>query len=91
MRTATGLPTQALSRLFGAIEHYETAKAFNAEDRKRYAAEGVAMPDGSYPIRNPEDLHNAYMDWIRTGRSSAVRAHLEQRAKALGVKLPDQN
>jgi hypothetical protein len=62
--------------------------AFDAAERKRLAAKGVAMSDGSYPIRNTTDLANAYKDYIRTGRSKAVAAHINGRAKALGVKSP---
>ena len=61
---------------------------FDAAQRKELAKKGEAMPDGSYPIRNTQDLANAYKDYIRTGRSSAVAAHINKRAKALGVKSP---
>lgn len=61
---------------------------FNAKQRATLAAKGEAMPDGSYPIRNQQDLANAYKDYIRTGRNKAVAAHINTRAKALGVKSP---
>jgi hypothetical protein len=61
---------------------------FDAVARKKLAAAGEAMADGSYPIRNAQDLANAYKDWIRTGRSPAVAAHIGQRAKALGLPNP---
>jgi len=61
---------------------------FNQAERDKYAKEGVAMSDGSYPIRNQQDLANAYKDYIRTGRSKSVAAHIAARAKALGVKSP---
>lgn len=47
-----------------------------------------SMPGGRYPIRNTSDLKNAERAVGRTppaGRP-AVKAHIAQRAKALGVK-----
>lgn len=64
---------------------------YNADDRKKMAAEGQAMPDGSYPIANAEDLENAIH---AVGRGSdnhlAIRKHIIARAKALGLtsKIP---
>ena len=61
---------------------------FSAKQRHELADKGEAMSDGSYPIRNQQDLANAYKDYIRTGRPKAVAAHINERAKALGVKSP---
>jgi hypothetical protein len=61
---------------------------FTSSERKKLAASGAAMADGSYPIRNQQDLENAYKDWIRTGRSSQVAAHIAKRAKQLGLANP---
>lgn len=57
--------------------------------RMKDASQGAAMPDGSYPIRNQTQLDDAVKDWIRTGRSLAVKAHILKRAKALGLELPE--
>lgn len=57
--------------------------------RMKDASEGAAMADGSYPIRNQTQLDDAVKDWIRTGRSLAVKSHIEKRAKALGLELPE--
>lgn len=62
--------------------------AFTSKQRHELANKGDAMPDGSYPIRNTQDLANAYKDYIRTGRNKTVATHINQRAKALGVKSP---
>jgi len=64
---------------------------FSAEDRRRLAAEGVAMPDGSFPIRNRTDLENAIHDIGRANDPDAARAHIRKRAHALGAEdlLPD--
>lgn len=61
----------------------------DAKTRHDDAASGVAMGDGSYPIRNQTQLDDAVKDWIRTGRSLKVKGHIQQRAKALGLALPD--
>lgn len=61
---------------------------FTAKQRQKLADKGEAMSDGSYPIRNTQDLANAYKDYIRTGRNKAVAAHINTRAKALGIKSP---
>jgi len=57
--------------------------------RQRLAKEGKAMPDGSFPIRNPQDLKNAIRAYGRAkpGSKGAVRKHIMRRAK--GLKLTD--
>ena len=65
---------------------------FSDEDRKKLAASGAAMKNGSYPIENEEDLHNA-IHAIGRGKSphAEIKAHIISRAKALGATaaLPD--
>lgn len=65
---------------------------YNTDDRKRMASEGTAMPDGSYPIADEEDLHNAIRAVGRGGADhDAIRRHVIKRAKALGKSdaIPD--
>lgn len=63
----------------------ERAK-YNADDRKKMAANGQAMPDGSYPIADKEDLQNAIHAVGRgSGSHMAIRKHIVKRAKALGA------
>lgn len=50
------------------------------------------MADGSYPIRNADDLDNAIHAIGRgSGSHAAIRAHIVKRARALGLtsRLPD--
>ena len=64
----------------------------SAEERKRLAEEGKAMPDGSYPIANCEDLRNAIQAIGRASDPEAVKRHIRKRKSALGcdeVELPD--
>ncbi len=65
---------------------------YKQADRDRMAKSGEAMDDGSYPIADEEDLHNA----IRAaGRGNAghdsIRQHIIKRAHALGhpEAIPD--
>lgn len=59
---------------------------FTADERKRLASQGKAMPDGSYPIRNKEDLRNA-IHAVGRGNAdhNAIRRHIIRRAIALGA------
>jgi hypothetical protein len=64
---------------------------FSAGEREKDAGEGVAMPDGSYPIRSAKDVENAVRDYYRSGKQPDVKAHIIARAKAIGAEsaLPD--
>lgn len=75
-----------------ALQKAENKHYFSHTERKDLAKKGEAMPNGKYPIRNSQDLHDA----IRlVGRSSMpeseVKAWIKKRAKALGLtdELPD--
>lgn len=68
-------------------------KDYGAEMRREMAAKGWAMSDGSYPIADGGDLMDAIH---RVGSGNApqgqIKAHIVQRAKALGMtdKLPTE-
>lgn len=64
----------------------EIAKKHSAEDRRDLASKGHALPDGSYPIADAEDLKNA-ITLARSGHGnvSAAKALIRRRAKDLGV------
>ncbi len=53
--------------------------------RQRLAKEGKALPDGSFPIRNVDDLRNAVRAYGRAkpGARARVRKHIMTRAKDL--------
>lgn len=65
---------------------------YNAKDRKAMAQSGQAMSDGSYPIKDAEDLQNA-IHAVGRGNADhdAIRRHIMARAKALGLSadIPD--
>ena len=64
---------------------------FNAKERQHLADTGAAMKDGSYPIRNEQDLKNAIQSFGRASDPEAVKAHIKARAASLGLtgELPD--
>jgi hypothetical protein len=67
-------------------------RTYSADERKRMAANGQAMPGGRYPIPDKDALNDA-IDAVGRGKGShaTIRAHIRNRAKALGATgmLPD--
>ena len=64
----------------------------SAAGRRKAAAAGAAMPDGSYPINTKADLRKAIRAVGRGGADhNKIRAHVIKRAKALGLEamVPD--
>lgn len=59
---------------------------FSAGERQAAASSGAAEPDGSYPIKNRGDLHNAMQAIGRSKNPGKTRAHIRARAKALGLE-----
>lgn len=81
---------------------YQTLVHFvpTVKQRAAFARSGTAMPDGSFYIRNSSDLDNAIKAVGRatpnnneseTARRNAVRRHIIERAKQMGLssKIPD--
>jgi len=64
---------------------------YTNERRSEYAKEGIAMSDGSYPIRDVGDLRNAIQAFGRAKNKPAAKRHIKKRARALGRTdlLPD--
>lgn len=60
-------------------------REFSADERASLAEEGVAMSDGSFPIKTKADLENAVSAFGRAKNKSAVANHIARRAKALGA------
>lgn len=93
-----GLTASAALTACGCLQAGAAASAegdefrdYTAEQRKEMAEKGQAMPDGSYPIADEEDLRNAIQAIGRASDPSAVRAHIKKRARALGKTdlIPD--
>jgi hypothetical protein len=69
---------------------------FSADERRRFARQGIAMPDGSFPIPNRESLEDAIHAVGRTRpntpqQRARVRRHIIKRARALNAigLIPD--
>lgn len=68
---------------------YVLKKKHSADNRRKLASEGHALSDGSYPIEDEEDLHNAAI-LARSGHGdvAAAKRLIAKRAKELGVANP---
>jgi hypothetical protein len=66
--------------------YWAAADDLNQETRDQLAKEGVALPDGTYPIRNDDELQAAlgYAGRETGPRKAEVDAHIRKRAEALG-------
>jgi len=66
-------------------------KDYSTEQRKEMAAKGLALPDGSFPIKDIKDLKNAILSYGRSTDHSEVAKFIAKRAKALGAEdlIPD--
>lgn len=86
-KSATG--NRGTLRLLAEPE--EIKRDFSASDRKRLASEGKAMPDGSFPISNEQDLHNAIRLAGHAKNPAAAKKHIIARARAMGMSdaIPD--
>lgn len=85
-RRIVGAITDA--RLVGGPQRDDAkAATVSAEDRRKMAKSGSAMPDGSFPIPDEEHLRSA----IKLAHTPAQRRHVIKRAKALGKSnlIPD--
>lgn len=69
----------------------EVKRKFTSDQRDKAASAGQAMDDGSFPIKNEEDLKNAIQAHGRAKDPDAAKKHIIARAKALGLTrlLPD--
>ena len=83
-----------------AAEYAERVAEFEAELRAKYseaernemAKSGEALPDGSFPIKDAQDLSSAIkLNGSGSTAKSTVRAHIKKRAAALGLskEIPD--
>ena len=61
-------------------------RAYSEESRMELAKRGMAMEDGSYPIKDVADLRNAIRAYGRAKDPEATKAHIIKRAMALGAE-----
>lgn len=55
------------------------------EKRKEAAKEGIALPDGKYPIEDKEDLRKSLQSYGRAKDMTATKRHIIRRANVLGA------
>lgn len=60
-------------------------RTFSERRRKDLARQGKALPDGSFPIENKQDLENAVRAIGRAKDPEAAKKHIISRAKELGA------
>ena len=66
-------------------------REYSDEERKSMADKGLALPDGSFPIKDLEDLKNAIQAYGRSKDQAAAAKFIVKRAKALSAEdlIPD--
>jgi hypothetical protein len=68
-----------------AIKAEAAYERYDETMRDEYARQGLAMPDGAYPITDKEDLENAIKAYGRAKDKVAVKAFIIRRAHELGA------
>jgi hypothetical protein len=63
----------------------------DTEARRNLAERGEALPDGSFPIRNREDLRDAIQSYGRANDKAEAKRWIKRRARELDAEdeLPD--
>jgi HK97 family phage prohead protease len=76
-----------------AAEAFDMAykRAYSERKRSEYAEAGIALPDGSFPIRDLGDLRNAIKAYGRAKDKPAAKRHIVKRARSLKAtaELPE--
>lgn len=74
---------------YAYLDVAKDTRTFTAAERKNHAANGEALPDGSYPIPDKDALRRAAI-LARSGHGDvkAAKKLIAKRAKALGVPNP---
>lgn len=65
---------------------FELKAMYSEDERMTLAEEGMALPDGSYPIKNADDLKNAIMAYGRAKDKAKAKAHIMKRARDLDME-----
>jgi hypothetical protein len=63
----------------------------DTEERRKLAEQGKALPDGSFPIRNREDLKDAIQSYGRAKDKAEAKRWIKKRAGELNAEneLPE--
>jgi hypothetical protein len=63
----------------------------DSEERRTLADQGKALPDGSFPIRDREDLQDAIQSYGRAKDKAEAKRWIKRRARELNAEkeLPE--
>ncbi|HMM95387.1 hypothetical protein [Phycicoccus sp.] len=79
------LIADAMEYLADDSNRREEKRKFSKGERDDAADEGDALPDGSFPIKNRDDLKNAISAYGRAKDKDAAKRHIMKRARELGA------
>lgn len=68
------------------MDDIEVKRMYSADDRRAMAKAGAALPDGSFPIKDEEDLKNAIQAFGRASDPKAAKLHILKRATELDAE-----
>lgn len=90
VRGGSPLAASLRERVRGGMVSTATSE-WDTEKRDKAADSGVAMDDGSFPIKDKEDLKKAIQAYGRASDQEAAKKHIIKRAKALDAvsELPE--
>lgn len=57
----------------------------DTEERRKLAEQGKALPDGSFPIRNRQDLKDAIQSYGRAKDKAEAKRWIKRRARELNA------
>lgn len=86
------LAVKQAAREIAELGEFGQKRTFTQSERDAAASAGHAMDDGSYPIKDVQDLRNAIRAVGRGGANhNAIRQHIMRRARALNASnlIPD--
>ena len=64
----------------------EKKRDYSEDERTKMAESGMALPDGSYPIKDKEDLSNAIQAFGRAKDKEKAKRHIMKRARELDAE-----
>jgi hypothetical protein len=82
---------QKLTNKLAKLTESTVTESYSDEQRMDLAEQGLALSDGSYPIKDLKDLKNAIMAYGRSKDQPRTAKFIVKRAKALGAEdlIPD--
>src|SRR3990167_1672347 len=77
--------TTSATEILTDLKEQTSKRLFTSQQRKIMASSGAAMPDGSFPVANKQDLKNAIQAIGRASNPEMTKKHIMSRAKAMGM------